>query len=52
MAMRPGVFLPQDENFPPRSVVDAARRAEDIGYDSVWVFERVRPSPVGITVRW
>ncbi|WP_433222683.1 TIGR03619 family F420-dependent LLM class oxidoreductase [Dactylosporangium sp. CS-047395] len=41
MALRVGIGLPQLKEFDPRTaVVRAARAAEEIGYDSVWVFER------------
>jgi probable F420-dependent oxidoreductase len=41
MTLRLGVFLAQNGSFPPHGVVESARAAEDIGFDSVWVFERV-----------
>ncbi|WP_432967268.1 TIGR03619 family F420-dependent LLM class oxidoreductase [Dactylosporangium sp. CA-233914] len=41
MTVKVGIGLPQLREFDPRtSVVRAARAAEEIGYDSVWVFER------------
>ncbi|WP_245972178.1 TIGR03619 family F420-dependent LLM class oxidoreductase [Actinoplanes lutulentus] len=37
-----GVSLPQFQHFTPgKDVVAAARAMEEIGYDSLWVFERV-----------
>ncbi|MGI5241074.1 LLM class F420-dependent oxidoreductase [Dactylosporangium sp. CA-139066] len=40
--MKVGIGLPQLKNFDPATAVTrAARAAEDIGYDSVWVFERL-----------
>jgi probable F420-dependent oxidoreductase len=37
-----GIFLPQDRSFDTRTgILDTARAAEQIGYDSVWVYERV-----------
>lgn len=42
MALKLGTFLPQNWSYDPHgSLVEAARAAEKIGYDSVWVFERV-----------
>jgi len=42
MALKLGTFLPQNWSHDPHgSLVEAARAAEKIGYDSVWVFERV-----------
>ncbi|MFS4093233.1 LLM class F420-dependent oxidoreductase [Streptomyces sp. AF1A] len=41
MAIRLGLGLPQMQQFTiGRDVPDVARAAEDIGYDSLWVFER------------
>lgn len=41
MTLRLGVGLPQMKHFAPgRDVVAVAGAAEEIGYDSVWVFER------------
>jgi probable F420-dependent oxidoreductase len=41
VALKVGIGLPQLKAFDPgTAVVRAARAAEDIGYDSVWVFER------------
>ncbi|WP_433604760.1 LLM class F420-dependent oxidoreductase [Dactylosporangium sp. CA-139114] len=41
MALKVGIGLPQLKDFDPRTAVTrAARAAEEIGYDSVWVFER------------
>jgi probable F420-dependent oxidoreductase len=41
-ALKLGLFLPQGPKFDLRSgILDSARAAEQIGYDSVWVFERV-----------
>jgi probable F420-dependent oxidoreductase len=40
--MKLGVFLPQSRPFEVRKgIVETARAAESIGYDSVWIFERV-----------
>jgi probable F420-dependent oxidoreductase len=40
--MKLGVFLPQNWRYDPRTdLVQAAQTAERIGYDSVWVFERI-----------
>jgi probable F420-dependent oxidoreductase len=37
-----GTFLPQNWKYDPQGdLVNGARAAEEIGYDSVWVFERV-----------
>ncbi len=41
MTLKFGIGLPQTRNFGPRDVVTAARAFEDIGFDSLWVFERV-----------
>jgi probable F420-dependent oxidoreductase len=42
MAVRLGLFLPQYKQFQlARDVVHVARAAEEIGYDGVWVYERV-----------
>lgn len=41
MTLQLGFGLPQTRYFGPRDVVTAARALEDIGYDSLWVFERV-----------
>jgi probable F420-dependent oxidoreductase len=42
MALKIGTFLPQNFAYDPHGdLVNAARSAEEIGYDSVWVFERV-----------
>ncbi|MEU7866472.1 LLM class F420-dependent oxidoreductase [Dactylosporangium sp. NPDC049140] len=41
MALRVGIGLPQLKDFDPRTAVTrAARAVEEMGYDSVWVFER------------
>jgi probable F420-dependent oxidoreductase len=36
-----GIGLPQTKDFGPRDVLIAARACEEIGFDSLWVFERV-----------
>ena len=37
-----GIFLPQNYMFATRAgILDGAQAAERIGYDSIWVFERV-----------
>ena len=42
MAIRLGLGLPQHKRYElTRDVVNVARAAEEIGYDGVWVFERV-----------
>ncbi|RAG84798.1 LLM class F420-dependent oxidoreductase [Streptacidiphilus pinicola] len=42
MGIRLGLSLPQFRQYTPgRDVADVARAAEDIGFDSVWVFERL-----------
>jgi probable F420-dependent oxidoreductase len=41
VTLKLGFGLPQTRYFGPRDVVTAARALEDIGYDSLWVFERV-----------
>jgi probable F420-dependent oxidoreductase len=42
MSLKVGIGLPLLKNFDPATAVTrAARAAEDIGYDSVWVFERL-----------
>lgn len=42
MAVRLGLFLPQYKQFQlARDVVSVAHAAEEIGYDGVWVYERV-----------
>ena len=42
MTLKLGTFLPQNWIYDPHSsLVTAARNAEEIGYDSVWIFERV-----------
>ena len=42
MTFKLGMFLPQNFSYDPHgSLVETARAAEDIGYDSVWIFERV-----------
>lgn len=41
MTLKLGFGLPQTRYFGPRDVVTAARALEDIGYDSLWVFERI-----------
>jgi probable F420-dependent oxidoreductase len=42
MSLKLGTFLPQNWRYDPHGdLVNAARAAEEIGYDSVWVFERV-----------
>jgi probable F420-dependent oxidoreductase len=42
MPLKLGTFLPQNWMYDPHGdLVDGARAAEEIGYDSVWVFERV-----------
>jgi probable F420-dependent oxidoreductase len=41
VTLKLGFGLPQTRYFGPRDVVTAARVLEDIGYDSLWVFERV-----------
>jgi hypothetical protein len=42
MPLKLGTFLPQNWRYDPHGdLVNAARAAEEIGYDSVWVFERV-----------
>jgi probable F420-dependent oxidoreductase len=41
MPLKVGIGLPQLKVFDPRTAITrAARAAEEIGYDSVWVFER------------
>ncbi|MER5829109.1 LLM class F420-dependent oxidoreductase, partial [Streptomyces mirabilis] len=41
MAARLGLSLPQTRQFDiGRDVPDVARTAEEIGYESLWVFER------------
>ncbi|MFI5908056.1 LLM class F420-dependent oxidoreductase [Dactylosporangium sp. NPDC051541] len=41
MPLKVGIGLPQLKTFDPSTaIVRAARAAEEIGYDSVWVFER------------
>jgi probable F420-dependent oxidoreductase len=39
--MKLGAFLPQNAQFAPGDVITGAKTAEDIGYDSVWLAERV-----------
>ena len=40
--MRIGVFLPHlGTGASPEAIVEAARRAEELGYDSVWAIERL-----------
>ncbi|MFB6725325.1 TIGR03619 family F420-dependent LLM class oxidoreductase [Kribbella sp. NPDC056345] len=42
MTVKLGVTLPQDWKFDPQTALTrAAREAEEAGYDSVWVFERI-----------
>jgi probable F420-dependent oxidoreductase len=42
LTLKLGMFLPQNWTYDPHgSLVTAARDAEEIGYDSVWIFERV-----------
>jgi probable F420-dependent oxidoreductase len=42
VTLKLGTFLPQNWSYDPHgSLADAARAAEEVGYDSVWVFERV-----------
>ena len=42
MSLKLGTFLPQNWTYDPHGdLVEGARAAEEIGYDSVWVFERV-----------
>jgi probable F420-dependent oxidoreductase len=41
VTLKLGFGLPQTRYFGPRDVLTAARALEDIGYDSLWVFERV-----------
>jgi len=41
VTLKLGFGLPQTRYFGPRDVVTAARALEDIGYDSLWVFERI-----------
>ena len=42
MPLKLGSFLPQNWRYDPHGgLVNGARTAEEIGYDSVWVFERV-----------
>jgi probable F420-dependent oxidoreductase len=42
MTLKLGTFLPQNWRYDPHGdLVNAARAAEEIGYDSVWIFERV-----------
>jgi probable F420-dependent oxidoreductase len=42
MSLKLGTFLPQNWKYDPHGdLVSAARAAEEIGFDSVWVFERV-----------
>ena len=42
MPLKLGTFLPQNWTYDPHGdLVEGARAAEEIGYDSVWVFERV-----------
>ncbi len=42
MTLKLGMFLPQNSGYDPHeSLVTAARDAEEIGYDSVWIFERL-----------
>lgn len=40
--MRLGFIVPQfGQNAGPDAILAAARQAEDLGYDSLWVFERL-----------
>src|SRR5215207_11327316 len=40
--MKIGMMLPHlGSEMSPAAVVEAARRAEDLGYDSLWVIERL-----------
>lgn len=40
--MKLETVLPQlDQGFSPLALVEAARRAEELGYDSLWVIERL-----------
>jgi probable F420-dependent oxidoreductase len=40
--MKLGMFLPQGRTFGTREgILDGARAAEQLGYDSVWIFERM-----------
>jgi probable F420-dependent oxidoreductase len=41
VTLKLGIGLPQTKAFGPRDVLTAARACEEIGYDSLWVFERV-----------
>ena len=42
MALKLGTLLPQNWKYSPGTdLISAAKAAEEIGYDSVWVFERV-----------
>ncbi|MFD3406571.1 TIGR03619 family F420-dependent LLM class oxidoreductase [Kribbella sp. NPDC058693] len=42
MALKLGTLLPQNWQYVPGTdLISAAKAAEEIGYDSVWVFERV-----------
>jgi probable F420-dependent oxidoreductase len=41
VTLKLGIGLPQTRNFGRRDVVTAARACEEIGFDSLWVFERI-----------
>jgi probable F420-dependent oxidoreductase len=41
VTLKLGIGLPQVKAFRPRDVLTAARVCEEIGYDSLWVFERL-----------
>src|ERR1700761_932592 len=42
MPVKLGILLPQNWKYDPHGdLVNAAQAAEEIGFDSVWVFERV-----------
>jgi probable F420-dependent oxidoreductase len=41
VTLKLGIGLPQTKPFGPRDVLTAARACEQIGFDSLWVFERV-----------
>ena len=49
MATRLGLSLPQNQQYDiGRDVPDVARAAEEIGYESLWVYERaLYPEPAG-----
>ena len=44
--MRLGFNLPQlGPAASPEAIIQVARRAEELGYDSLWVTDRLVPSP-------